>query len=90
MRGLVALTIIMGVVLVAGTGLLGVIIFHRLAVPLAPLPPLSLDEPVGTHIAGMVSLGDRLALRLEGGGVDRVVVVDLAHGRIVGRIGLAH
>jgi len=90
MRGLVALTVVMGVVLIAGTGLLGVLIFHRLSVPSAPLPDLYLDEPSGTRMAGIASLGERLAVRLEGSGPDRIVVIDVVHGRVVGHIGLAH
>ncbi len=90
MRGLIALTVVMGVILVAGTGLLGILIFHRLSVPSAPVPDLYLDEPLGTRIAGLTSIGDRLALHLTGGGRDRILVVDLAHGRVVGHIGLAH
>jgi hypothetical protein len=48
-----------------------------------------LDEPAGTRIAGIVAVRDRLAVRLEGGGVDRVVVLDPATGAVTGRISLA-
>jgi hypothetical protein len=48
-----------------------------------------LDEPEGTHIAGIVAVRDRLAVQLRGGGVDRVVLIDPATGTIAGRIALA-
>ncbi len=88
MRALVVLTVVMGVILVAGTGLLGVLIFNRLSAPSPAVLPLTLDEPSGTHIAEIAAFGDRLALRLEGGGADRVVVVDPARGRVTAHIGL--
>jgi hypothetical protein len=47
-----------------------------------------LDEPAGTRIAGIASAGDRLAVRLQGGGSDRVVLVDPRTGAVAGRIGL--
>ena len=48
-----------------------------------------LDEPTGTRIAGVSALPDRLAVQLQGGGPDRVVVVDMRSGRVLGRVGLA-
>jgi len=89
-RGLVTLTVVMGVILVGGTALLGVLIFYRLATPTASSPPLSLDEPPGTHIAEITPIGDRLALRLEGGGPDRVIIIDPTHARVIARIALTH
>jgi hypothetical protein len=89
-RALITLTVAMGAILIGGTSLLGVLIFQRLSTQAAPLPPLSLDEPAGTRIAGITAVGERLALRLEGGGSDRVVIVDPAHGRIITHIRLLH
>lgn len=94
MRVLKALTIGMGVLILAGTGVLVAVIGHRLAAP-APAPSgqafaLALDEPAGTHIAGVAALGDRLAVALQGGGSDRVVLVDPRSGAVVGRVSLAH
>jgi hypothetical protein len=48
-----------------------------------------LDEPAGTHIAGVSMLPDRLAVQLQGGGPDRVVVVDSRSGRVIARVGLS-
>jgi hypothetical protein len=89
MRGLVVLVVVMGVLIVAGTGLLGVMIVHRVAAPAAVAGNVVLDEPAGTRIAEVSALPDRRALRLEGGGPDRVVVVDLRQGRVVSRAELA-
>jgi hypothetical protein len=93
MRGLmVAVVVVMGLLIFAGMATIGLTIVHRiLAVP--PAPPAAwnvmLDEPAGTRIALVSALADRLALRLEGGGPDRVVVVDMQTGRVLGRAGLA-
>lgn len=90
MRGLALAVVVMGVVIVAGTATLGVMIAHRPSPP--PPPPARdavLDEPAGTRIAGISALPDRLAVWLQGGGPDRVVVVDLRTGQVVGRAGLA-
>lgn len=107
MRALKVVTIVMGVMIVAGTGVLIAVIAHRVASPApnvtvaagtaasggAPAggPPfaLALDEPAGTHIAGIVAVGDHLAVQLQGGGADRVVLVDPRSGAVAGRIILA-
>jgi hypothetical protein len=90
MRALVALTVAMGILIVGGTSVLGVLIFRRLSVPASALPELSLDEPLGTRIAEIAAFGERLALRLEGGGPDRVLLIDPARARVIGHIVLAH
>ena len=89
MRALMGLVVGMGVLIVAGVvGLIGVVA-SRVASHRAPaLSAVVLDEPAGTRIAGIASLGDGLALQLQGGGADRVVVVD-PQGRVVRRLGLA-
>jgi hypothetical protein len=48
-----------------------------------------LNEPDGTAIVGIVSVRDRLAVQLHGGGVDRVVFIDPVSGTIAGRVSLA-
>lgn len=48
-----------------------------------------LDEPVGTHIAGVSLAGERLAVQLAGGGPDRVVILDTRTSRVVARAALA-
>jgi len=90
MRGLLVVVVVaMGVVIVAGSVTLGVMVARRGS----GAPPVAkdavLDEPAGTRIAGISALGDRLALRLQGGGPDRVVVLDLRDGHVLGRAMLA-
>lgn len=95
MRWLMVLVVAMGVLIVAGVTTIGVTIVHRMSVAPptvvhdAVMHDAVLDEPAGTHIAGVSALPDRLALRLVGGGADRVVVVDLRTGQVVGRAALA-
>ena len=96
----------MGVLIIGGTGLLGVLIARRMSgaahvsasspsasapAPVAagaPVPDTLLDEPPGTRVASTTLAGDRIALALQGGGADRVVVLDLRSGRVIARIGL--
>jgi hypothetical protein len=95
MRALKVAVIVMGVLIVAGTMALVIGVVRRASAPVAPMAALPasvsavLDEPVGTRIAGIVAVRDRLAVQLQGGGVDRVVLIDAATGTIAGRISLA-
>ncbi|HTW29296.1 MAG TPA: hypothetical protein VME92_19380 [Acetobacteraceae bacterium] len=94
MRGLLAAVIIMGVLIVGGTTALGVLIARRVVQGgMGTAPAVTsrvLQEPAGTRIAGLATVSDRLALLLQGGGPDRVVVLDPGTGRMVATIGLAH
>ncbi len=98
MRALKVLTIVMGVMIVAGTGVLIAVIAHRVVSPAPPDAPAAggaplavlLDEPAGTRITGIAAAGDRLAVQLQGGGPDRVVLLDPRSGTVTGRIALAH
>ena len=93
MRFLKVLVIAMGVLIVVATTVLVVLIAHRLGGgaqagrPVAAASVL-LDEPAGTRIVGIAAAGERLAVQLQGGGADRVVLVDPRNGDVVGRIGL--
>ena len=95
MRALKVATVVMGVLLVAGTAVLLAVIAHRVSgrSAVAPIPahPIAatLDEPAGTRIAGIATVQDRLALQLQGGGPDRVVLVDPRTGDRLGTILLA-
>lgn len=91
---------IMGVLIVVGTVTLVVLVASRATsgsgagggssgVAAAPVTQVVLDEPVGTRIAAASVSGDRVLVRLEGEGPDRLAVVDLRTGRVVSRIGLA-
>lgn len=96
MRALKAAVIVMGVLIVLGTIGLVVGIARRSStavVPVVAALPLRisavLDEPAGTHIAGITALRDKLAVQLQGGGADRIVLIDPASGGITGHISLA-
>lgn len=94
MRALKIATIVMGVMIVVGTTVLVIEIGRRMSMAASagatspPSAPVVLNEPVGTRIAGLVAVRDRLAVRLEGGGTDRVVLIDPATGAVAGRISL--
>jgi hypothetical protein len=90
MRALKMLTIGMAVLIVAGVVVLGVTIARRLGTPAPSMAAtVLLDEPAGTRIAGIAALQDRLAVQLQGGGPDRVLLLDAKSGTVQGRIGLA-
>ena len=99
MRALKIATVVMGVLIVLGTTGLVIILAKRGMKPAAPAPVTALtpstmynvrlEEPAGTAIAGVSALGDRVAVRLSGGGPDRVVVMDPATGAVTGRISLS-
>jgi hypothetical protein len=88
MRALKILMAVMGVLIVAGVAGLGYIITSRLSVPKLASPAL-LDEPEGTRIGKISTSGDRVVLLLQGGGPDRVVVLDLRQGSVIARTGLS-
>lgn len=90
MRGLKILTIGMAVLIVVGVVVLGVTIARRLGTPAPSVAAMVLlDEPAGTRIAGIAAVQDRLAVQLQGGGPDRVLLLDAKSGAVLGRIGLA-
>ncbi len=95
MRALKIGTIVMGVLIVVGTMALIIAVARRPGGPPpfvgVGLPPVAvaLEEPAGTRIAGVSAAPDRVAVQLQGGGVDRVVLIDSRSGAVVGRISLA-
>ncbi len=90
MRALKVLTIVMGVLIIVATLALGVLIARRLGASGASSHLAAvLDEPAGTRIAGIAALQDRLAVQLQGGGPDRVLLIDPRTGARMGSIGLA-
>jgi hypothetical protein len=84
--------VVMGVLIVVGVVVLVVAITQRVGTLVVggAAAPVVLDEPAGTHIAGVSMLPDRLAVQLQGGGPDRVVVVDSRSGHVIARVGLSH
>ena len=97
LRALKIAVIVMGVLIIVATAVLVATMVRRGMAPSAaslPPPPASnstilLDEPAGTRIGSVVPVRDGLALLLQGGGPDRVVLIDPATGRPSERIGLA-
>ena len=90
MRALMVATIVMAALIVLGTTVLVVVVARRLGGGVETRGPveLHLGEPEATRIAGIAAAGDRLAVQLQGGGPDRIVLVDPRSGAVVGRIGL--
>ena len=90
MRILKVLTIAMGVLIVVATTMLVVLIARRIGGGVGPPASIEvlLDEPSGTRIAAIATAGDRLAVQLQGGGPDRVLLVDPRSGSVAGRIAL--
>ncbi|MBC7802038.1 MAG: hypothetical protein H7Z10_15590 [Gemmatimonadaceae bacterium] len=81
--------VVMGILIVAGTVGLAVVVAGRMSSGSTPIASVLLDEPEGTRIAGAAAAPDRVVVQLQGGGPDRVVVVDTRSGRVLGRVGLA-
>ncbi len=75
-KGVAALAIVMGVLLIAGTALLGVLILRRMEHTMPARGIFSLREPAGTRLIGIADTGHGLALAVTGGGADRVIVLD--------------
>ena len=90
MRLLRAITIGMGLLIVVATTVLVVVIARRLGGPtsISTQTTLMLDEPRGTAIIGIATAGDRLAALLQGGGADRIVLIDPRTGLVAGRVEL--
>ncbi len=87
MRAMLAAVIGMGVLIVLGVATLVVTVVRRLSsVPVQVA--MVLDEPTGSRMQGVTGAGDRLAVLLQGGGPDRIVLLDPRSGQIVGRVAL--
>ena len=88
MRGLKVAVAVMGVLIVAGTATLLVLLVNQVGgTPNAA--GIVLDEPAGTRIAATSATRGQVVLQLQGGGPDRIVIVDLRAGRAVSRVGLS-
>ena len=91
MRALKVAVVVMAVLIVAGVvALAGLIVRRVVEVPTVAVRTV-LEEPAGTRIVGMVAWpSDRLALQMQGGGPDRVVLLDPRTGRKLGGVSLGH
>ena len=92
MRAVKIAVTVMSVLIVVGVTVVVVTVIGRVTKPAAPVMTASaaavMDEPAGTAIVGIASVGDRLAVQLHGGGPDRVVFVDPHTATVAGRISL--
>lgn len=87
MRALKAAVIIMGVMIVAGTVTLAVLLANRMSGRAAPAVEASLGQPSGTRIVGIAGAGERVAVHVSGGGLpDRILLLDATRGRVVGTL----
>lgn len=78
----------MGVLIIGATIALVVLVVQRVAGPGGATVSAVLDEPAGTRIAAAEASPDWIMLHLQGGGADRVVVVDPRSGRVLTRVAL--
>ncbi len=99
MKALKGLVAFLGLLLVVGLGLLGYGLYSKTHVkgagtpvtastswtaPPAEFGTVQVPLPAGTRIEQMVASGDRVVLRLAGGGPDRLLVIDPGLGRVAG------
>jgi hypothetical protein len=85
MQALKALVIGMGVLIVAGTVTLVVLIIQR-AGPTGRAADVALELPAGNRIMGIAGMERRLAVWVEGPEGARVLLLDPETGRRVGEI----
>lgn len=95
MKALKVLVLLMTLLLVAGLGLVGYGVLNRAphakaghsdvaTVPASDFGEVTVPLPAGARIEQMAVAGDRVVLRLVGGGPERLVVLDPAGGRVAG------
>lgn len=84
--------IVMGVLIIGGTATLIAVVATRAAGSggLPAVVTAVLEEPAGSRIAAIAATRDRLAVQVQGGGTDRIILIDPATGALAGRISLAH
>ena len=102
MRALIALTVFMGVLIVAGLVVIVVTIVHRLSAPKPPAPiagpaiagqatpgHAAIRVPAGARVEAMTAVGERLVLRVataQGG--ETLITLDPASGAVLETIDL--
>jgi len=82
------LVIAMGVLIVAGTVTLVVLLVQRAGGGRggAPLPAMNLDLPAGSRILGIAGAGDHLGVHVHSPDGDRILLLDPRTGRVVGQV----
>ncbi|MCS6931252.1 MAG: DUF6476 family protein [Acetobacteraceae bacterium] len=87
MRALTILVAVMGVMIVAGTVALAVVIVQRLGgAAEAPMAAGSLGQPEGSRIGGIASAEGRVAVWVVRPDGDRLLLLDGRSGRVVGEL----
>ena len=88
MRALKILVVVMGVLIIAGTATLAVLIVKRAGGggATASYDSMGLGESAGARIVGIAGAGDRLALLMRQDDRDWVVLVDPKTNAVTGRI----
>ncbi|WP_248710535.1 DUF6476 family protein [Sediminicoccus sp. KRV36] len=88
MRALKFLVVAMGVLIVAGTVTLVVLLVQRAGGggAGASLPPMSLNLPAGSRILGVAGAGERFAVHVQRPDGDRILLLDAQTGRVVGEV----
>lgn len=96
MKAIKGLVIFMGVLLLVGLGLLGYGMSAKVRKPEsrpvvaeARFGAVEVPLPAGSRVEQMVVAGERVVLRVVGGGPERLVVLDPAAGRVAGSFTLA-
>jgi hypothetical protein len=90
LRALTILVVVMGVMIVAGTVTLAVLIVQRLGgAAEAPVLSGSLGQPEGSRIGGIAAAEGRVALWVVRPDGERVLLLDARSGRVVGELRLA-
>jgi hypothetical protein len=89
MQALKILVVVLGVLIVAGLGIVVVTIVSRSGHGGGGFDSAALTLPKGCHLIGMVNAGDRLALRLGDSPACQVILfVDPQSGQQVGSLAL--
>ena len=88
MRALKFLVVAMGVLIVAGTVTLVVLLVQRGGGGrgAASLPAMSLDLPAGSRILGVAGAGDHFAVHVQRPDGERILLLDSRSGRIIGEV----
>lgn len=101
MKALKALVVFMGVLLVAGLGLLGWGLYSQAGKMASKgrqpavvavgtdFGAIAVPLPAGARIDQMMAAGERVVLRVTGGGPDRLVVLDPQAGTVAGTFVIA-
>lgn len=87
MQALKFLVVAMGVLIVAGTVALVVLLVQRAGGRSeAALPAMSLNLPAGSRIMGIAGAKDHFAVHVQRPDGDRILLLDSRSGRVVGEV----